>query len=54
MWLKDFYISKIRGEMRPSSETEGHVKLRMIFDNNSSHLYIATENDESGMTPPRF
>lgn len=54
MWLKDYYISKIRSELRPIAETEGHVKLRMIFDNNSSHLCIATEHDESGMTPPRF
>ena len=21
---------------------------------NSSHLYVASENDESGLTPPRF
>jgi hypothetical protein len=33
---------------------EGHVRLKMVFDNNSSHLCIATEQDDSGMTPPRF
>jgi hypothetical protein len=54
LWLKDYYISKIRGELRPSTEVEGHVKLRVVLDSNSSHLIIASEHDESGMTPPRF
>ena len=54
LWLKDYYLSKVKGEIRQTSECEGHVRLRVIFDNNSSHLCIATEQDESGMTPPRF
>lgn len=55
IWLKDYYLSKIRGELRPATESEGHVKLRVVLDsNNSSHLIIASEQDESGMTPPRF
>lgn len=54
LWLKDYYISKIRGELRSASEVEGHVKLLVVLDSNSSHLIIATEHDESGMTPPRF
>jgi hypothetical protein len=47
-------MSKIRSELRPATEAEGHVKLRVALDSNSSHLIIASEHDESGMTPPRF
>ena len=54
LWLKDYYLSKIRGELRQPSECEGQVKLRVVLDSNSSHLLIASEQDESGMTPPRF
>jgi len=32
IWLKDFYLSKIRGEVRSVAETEGHVKLRVVLD----------------------
>lgn len=54
LWMKDYYLSKIRSEIRLPQETEGHVKLRVVLDSSSSHLIVASEQDESGMTPPRF
>ena len=54
MWLKDYYLSKIRLAVRQPTDNEGGVRLRLILDNNSSHLYVASFQDESGMTPPRF
>ena len=54
LWLKDFYLSKIRSEVRQSSEHEGMVKRRTYNDTNSSHLCLRSDHDESGTTPPRF
>lgn len=56
IWLKDFYLSKIRVEIRQSIEHEGFMKRKTQTDiNQSSHLYMRSDdNDESGTTPPRF
>ncbi len=40
-------------EVRSATEQEGVVRIR-VGDNNSSHLYVASEQDDSGLTPPRF
>lgn len=53
MWLKDYYLSRINLEVRPATDQEGVVRIR-VGDNNSSHLYVASEQDDSGLTPPRF
>lgn len=55
LWLKDFYLSKIRSEVRQSAEHEGMVRRRTYNDNtSSSHLCLRSDHDESGATPPRF
>jgi hypothetical protein len=54
LWLKDYYSSRIKSEIRQASENEGIICKRAINDSNSSHLYYQTEHDESGITPPRF
>ena len=54
LWLKDFYISKIRSEVRQSAEHEGMVRRRTYNDTSSSHLCMRSDHDESGTTPPRF
>ena len=55
IWLKDFYLSKIRVEVRQSVEHEGFMKRKTLADSNhSSHLYMRSDNDESGTTPRRF
>lgn len=33
---------------------EGIVRIKIGDVSNSSHLYVPSENDDSGMTPPRF
>jgi hypothetical protein len=53
MWLKDYYMSRINLEVRAMVEQEGVVRIR-VGDQNSSHLYVASENDDSGLTPRRF
>ena len=54
LWLKDFYLSRVRTEVRTVAENEGIIRKRAFADNNSSHLCYQTEHDESGTTPPRF
>ena len=54
LWLKDYYISRIRSDVRQSSEYEGVVKRMRIDGEQSSHLCAPSDHDESGMTPPRF
>ena len=54
LWLKDYYISRIRSDVRTSSEYEGIVKRIRIDGEQSSHLCAPSDHDESGMTPPRF
>lgn len=54
LWMKDLYLSKIRNEVRQSNEHEGLVRRRNYNDGVSSHLYLRSEHDESGTTPPRF
>jgi len=43
LWLKDYYLSRIKSEIRQPSEAEGTVKLRVILDSNTSHLYLAAD-----------
>ena len=47
-------MSKIRSEVRQSTEHEGMVKRRTYNDTSSSHLCMRSDHDESGTTPPRF
>ena len=54
LWLKDYYLSCIRQEVRPSEDHEGIVRRRTYNDGHSSHLGNRSEHDESGTTPPRF
>lgn len=54
LWLKDFYLSKIRQEVRSLAEQEGVIKRRSHNENMSSHLCLRSDHDESGTTPPRF
>ena len=54
LWMKDLYISKIRQEVRQSSEHEGIMRKRNQNDGISSHLYLRSDHDSSGTTPPRF
>ena len=54
LWLKDYYISRIRSDVRSSSEYEGIIKRVRIDGEQSSHLCAPSDHDESGMTPPRF
>ena len=54
LWLKDYYISRIRSDVRNSSEYEGIIKRVRIDGEQSSHLCAPSDHDESGMTPPRF
>ena len=54
LWLKDYYLSRIRNEVRASAELEGIVRRRKVNDEQSSHLCLPSDPDESGMTPPRF
>ncbi len=54
LWLKDYYISRVNMEVRPTAEQEGFVRIKVGDGTNSSHLYVASENDDSGLTPRRF
>lgn len=54
LWLKDYYLSRIRNEVRASAEQEGIVRRRKVSEEQSSHLCLPSDPDESGMTPPRF
>ena len=54
LWLKDFFLSKIRSEVRQSAEHEGMVRRKTYNDSHSSHLCMRSDHDESGTTPPRF
>ena len=54
LWLKDFYNSQISHRTRNFAECEAMVKLSMFPDQNSSHLMLASDQDESGMIAPRF
>lgn len=54
IWLKDYFLSRIRSEVLQSSEHEGIIKRKTCSDSQSSHLYLRTDQDESGTTPPRF
>ena len=54
LWLKDYYLSRIRNEIRASPENEGILRRRKVDGEQSSHLCIPSDHDESGMTPPRF
>jgi hypothetical protein len=51
IWLKDYYTSRI--QMKIKENQEGLVRLR-VGDHNSSHLAIASEQDDSGLTPAKF
>ena len=52
--MKDYYLSRIRNEVRASVENEGIVRRRKVNEEQSSHLCLPSDPDESGMTPPRF
>ena len=52
IWLKDYYISRVALEVKEGIN-EGIVRIK-VNDTNSSHLYIASDQDDSGLTPPRF
>ena len=52
IWLKDYYVSRVALEVKEGIN-EGIVRIK-VNDTNSSHLYIASDQDDSGLTPPRF
>lgn len=54
VWLKDYYLSRVNLEVRAVAEQEGVVRIKVGDGTNSSHLYVASENDDSGLTPRRF
>jgi hypothetical protein len=54
IWLKDFYFSQISHRTRNFAECEATVKFSSSPDGNSSHLGLPSDQNESGMTPPRF
>jgi hypothetical protein len=51
LWLKDFYLSKIHMEIRRDQEGLIRVGLR---EDHSSHLYLPSHHNESGITPKKF
>lgn len=55
LWLKDYYNSQISHRTKNFEECEATIKLALFPDsNNSSHLMMTSDQDMSGMTPPRF